>query len=113
MADSRRLLPKDASEIETVAENHLRKQVIRGARHAHTQPKIDFTPGPWKDLSNVGLNERYHGPSCLSIMGRISHVQVSAEYRRLCQPISFERLMPTGQCQLGGTRTLGRMWLPT
>src|SRR6266702_1691104 len=45
MADSRRLLPKDASEIETVAENHLRKQVIRGARHAHTQPKIDFPLG--------------------------------------------------------------------
>src|SRR5260370_2418568 len=45
MADSRRLLSKDASEIETVAENHLRKQVIRGARHAHTQPKIDFPLG--------------------------------------------------------------------
>src|SRR6266700_2037766 len=45
MADSRPLLPKDASEIETVAENHLRKQVIRGARHAHTQPKIDFPLG--------------------------------------------------------------------
>src|SRR6266571_1944990 len=45
MADSRRLLLKDASEIETVAENHLRKQVIRGARHAHTQPKIDFPLG--------------------------------------------------------------------
>src|SRR5438132_2927108 len=42
MADSRELFSKDASEIETVAENHLRKQVIRRARHAHTQPKIDF-----------------------------------------------------------------------
>src|SRR6266404_7651753 len=45
MADSSRLLPKDASEIETVAENHLRNQVIRRTRHAHTQPKIDFPLG--------------------------------------------------------------------
>src|SRR5216684_2121520 len=39
------LLPKDALEIETVAEDHLRKQVIRGTRHAHTHPKIDFPFG--------------------------------------------------------------------
>src|SRR6266849_1915937 len=45
MAASERLLPKDASEIETVAENHLGEQVIRGACYAHTQPKIDFPLG--------------------------------------------------------------------
>src|SRR5258708_36940216 len=45
MAGSRRLLPKDASEIETVAENHLRNQVIGRTRHANTEPKIDFPLG--------------------------------------------------------------------
>src|SRR5260370_322361 len=35
----------DASEIETVAENHLRKQMIRGTRHPHTHSKIDFPFG--------------------------------------------------------------------
>src|SRR6266481_2334328 len=45
MAGSRRLLPKDASEIETVAENHLRNQVIGCTRDSHTQPKIDFPLG--------------------------------------------------------------------
>src|SRR6266513_1464835 len=39
------LLLKDALEIETVAENHLCKQVIRPTRHTHTQPKIDFPFG--------------------------------------------------------------------
>src|SRR5436853_7268901 len=39
------LLLKDALEIETVAENHLCQQVIRGTRHTHTQPKIDFPFG--------------------------------------------------------------------
>src|SRR5258708_12382274 len=45
MAGSRRLLPKDASEIETIAENHLRNQVIGRTRHANTEPKIDFPLG--------------------------------------------------------------------
>src|SRR5436305_15011303 len=39
------LLLKDALEIETVAENHLCKQVIRPTRHTHTHPKIDFPFG--------------------------------------------------------------------
>src|SRR2546422_6656432 len=42
MANYRRLLLKDASEIKTVAENHLGNQVVRRPRHTHTEPKIDF-----------------------------------------------------------------------
>ena len=45
MAGSWSFPPKDASEIETVAENHFREKVIRRARHAHSHPKIDFPLG--------------------------------------------------------------------
>src|SRR5690349_1956040 len=45
MADSRQLLLKDASKIETVAENHLGKQMIRRARHTNTHAEINFPFG--------------------------------------------------------------------
>src|SRR5690349_17845015 len=45
MAGTKRLLPEDASEIETISENHFCNQVIRGSRYPHSQPKINFPLG--------------------------------------------------------------------
>src|SRR5260370_2213412 len=45
MADLRRFPHKDASEIETIAENHLGNQVIGRTRYTNTQPKIKFPLG--------------------------------------------------------------------
>ena len=43
--EPRRLLARNASEIETVPENHLCDQMIRGARDTYTQPKIHLPLG--------------------------------------------------------------------
>jgi len=40
-------------------------------------------PGPLRLWSRTGLKAKYQGPICLSMMGRISSVQVSSEYE-LC-----------------------------
>src|SRR5437870_5302974 len=45
MASSGKHASKDASEVETIAENHLGNQAIRCARHANAEPKIDFPLG--------------------------------------------------------------------
>jgi hypothetical protein len=45
MFDSPLFLPRDASEIETVAENHFGDQMISRARQSHRQSKINFPFG--------------------------------------------------------------------
>src|SRR5260370_39832080 len=42
MADLKKLLFIDASEIETIAEDHFGDQVIGGTSRADAQPEIDF-----------------------------------------------------------------------
>src|SRR5260370_37648784 len=42
MADLKKLLFRDASEIETIAEDHFGNQVIGGTGHADSQAEIDF-----------------------------------------------------------------------
>src|SRR5260370_5817681 len=71
------------------------------------------TLGPCQERSSVGLKLKYQRPSLRSTIGRISQVHVSAEKAARWQPISLERLTPTGQCHDSGTLTLGRMWSPT
>jgi hypothetical protein len=45
MFDSPSFLPRDASEIETVAENHFGDQMISRARKPHAQSEIHFPFG--------------------------------------------------------------------
>src|SRR3954469_20875903 len=69
--------------------------------------------GPRSDFSSVGLIDTYHGPICLSMIGRSSYVHVSAENSCFAQPISCDKLTPTGQCHDSGTLMRGRMCVPT
>src|ERR1700682_1063731 len=78
---------------------------------ANSKPRPLFAPR--SDFSSAGLNDTYQRPASLSMIGRISHDHVSSANWRLTQPISVDRPPPTGQFHALGTRTRGRMWLPT
>src|SRR6266404_1024490 len=105
MADSSRLLPKDASEIETVAENHLRNQVIRRTRHAHTQPKIDFPFGREIQVNRRknllllladGVETRYRTQRAVvldSSSNFFGEIVAELEVRREHQPLVHARAM--------------------
>ena len=77
----------------------------------NTKPSL--TPAYPSERPNVGLTATYHGPSCLSTIGRGSSVHVSLENSRRWYPTSADMLSPTGRCHDSGARTRGRMWSPT
>src|SRR5271157_3176729 len=62
---------------------------------------------------NAGLIAQYSRPFCLSTIGLISRLQTEVEKIGRAYPNSEDKLTPTGQCQLSGARTRGRMWSPT